>query len=630
MSKTKAQHWIVILIIALLGINITYPTAINVPRFNSNTYISILLTVWVVLLYFGLKNNRIKKVLKFDWLAGIIFATLYYVTFDISSSMAINILNSDYLNGGINAFFNLFSWISWIVVFSVTFSFIRTYFGKTMRKEKSVPKVLYLWTILSMIWIVSIIYLLPGQISWDGLKQFCEFEGTHISQLGFTYSPTNHHPWFTTLVFGTLFNLGRSMFSVNFGVFTIVVTQFIISSIIYTYVIKYVWTTVGKISGIISLILFASPIFSSYIVTVDKSTLYYAFSAWFYLCFAKLYEGLNNKTWSYKDIFLYILSATLAGLFRNDAFLIVVITTVLLIILTLRSKQKLLLALASLAVILGIHLGWNAILTRDNVVKSSPSEALTIPIRQLSYVYMTDPASFSKTELKTINKITPLSKIKGHYDINNGDGLKSLYPSDTFLNSASIIKDVVSGKKTLNTTSNEKRETVDYLKLWLSAGIKHPKQYVKVYLGANSRYLNPFIMYEPGLFLNYYSSTPNSMPIFIKPSWYNEYHSLFNGHVREKGQQVLMMLTMFPPLAIVGNPATLLWIALLLLLILLKVKDWKGIVFLLPLLIMCMLFTVTSINGYTRYTIGALAASPIVISCLWKKRYDAYQMMKEK
>lgn len=625
MSKIRSQHWLIILMIALLGINITYPTAVDVPRFNSNTYTSLLLTVWVALLYFGIRKKIVKKILKFDWVAGVIFASLYCATF-----VASNILNSNYLNSGINVLFNLLSWVSWIIVFSVTFAFIRTCFGTTIPKITGVPKGRYLWAILSIIWVVSIIYLLPGQISWDGLKQFCEFEGTHISQLGFTYSPTNHHPWFTTLFFGTLFNIGRSIFGVNFGIFTIVVTQFIISSIIYTYVIKYVWTTVGKIGGIITLALFASPIFSSYIATVDKSTLYYAFSAWFYLCFAKLYEGLNNKTWSYKDIFLYIFSATLAGLFRNDAFLIVIITTVLLIILTLRSKKKLFLALVSLVVILGIHLGWNVILTRDNVVKSSPSEALTIPIRQLSYVYMTDPDSFSKTELKTINKITPLSKIKENYDINNGDSLKSLYPSDTFLNSASIIKDVVSGKKTLNTTSNEKKETVDYLKLWLSAGIKHPKQYVKVYLGANSRYLNPFIMYEPGLFLNYYSSTPNSMPIFIKPSWYNEYHSLFNGHVREKGQQVLMMLTMFPPLAIVGNPATLLWIALLLLLILLKVKDWKGIVFLLPLLIMCMLFTVTSINGYTRYTIGALAASPIVISCLWKKRYDAYQMMKEK
>ena len=56
MSKIRSQHWLIILMIALLGINITYPTAVDVPRFNSNTYTSLLLTVWVALLYFGIRK----------------------------------------------------------------------------------------------------------------------------------------------------------------------------------------------------------------------------------------------------------------------------------------------------------------------------------------------------------------------------------------------------------------------------------------------------------------------------------------------------------------------------------------------------------------------------------------------
>lgn len=621
MSKIKTQRWLIILTVALLGTNIVYPTDINTSRFNSNIYNSIFLTLWVILLYIGIKRDKIQKVLNFDWVIGFIFSSLYCATLIVNYS-----ISSDYFYNGINAFFTLFSWISWAVIFSVTFTFIQTYFGKVMPKVETVPPKIYLWGLLTIIWIVSIVFLLPGQISWDGLKQLCEFEGTRISQLDFTYSPTNHHPWFTTIIFGSLFNIGRSILGVNFGIFTIIFVQFIVSSLIYTAVIRFVWEKVGKVGGIFTFLLFASPIFSSYIVTVDKSTFYYAFTAWFYLCFAKLFEYLNNKEWSYKDVFFYVLSATLVGLFRNDAFLVIIVATAILIIFALKSKRKLILTLISLVIVLGIHMGWNAYLSRENVVKSSPAEALTLPIRQLSYVYINDPKSFSKSNLRIIDRITNLKEIKNKFDINNGDYLKSLYPSDTFLNTDKLIKDVVDGKKTLNTTKNEKKDTIRYLKLWLSVGLRHPGQYIKVYLAANSRYLNPFIMYDGALFINYYPE----MPFFMQPSWYKEYYPLFNNNVRDISQQILMMITMFPPLAIVGNPAILVWATLFLLFVLIKFKDLKGIGFLMPLLVMCMLFTVTSINGYTRYTIGALAAFPVVITYLWKRTYDVYQIMKEK
>lgn len=622
MSEVKKHYWLVIILIALVGINITYPADANVPRFNSNTYESILFALWVILIYMGIIKDKINRILKYDWIIGIIFSTVYCLTF-ITNGLT----NNNYLYSGINLAFTIFSWLSWAVIFTITFTYIRNYFGvKVVNKGEGTPKIIKIWAILSLIWIISIIGFLPGQISWDGLKQFCEFEGTYVHQLGFTYSPTNHHPWFTTVMFGTLFNIGKSLFGVNFGVFTVIIVQFVISSLIYSFVIRYVWMRMGKIGGISTFILFASPIFSSYIVTVDKSTLYYAFSAWFYLCFAKLFEKLKDGKWNYKDILLYTISSTLVGLFRNDAFLIVIIATLLLTLLVLKQKKRLAFILGSLVIIMGIHVGWNNVLNNENVVKSSPSEALTIPMRQLSYVYMTHPNTFTKSELNKINKITALSKIKGKYDINNGDNLKSLFPSDTFLNSDEIIKEVVAGKKTLKTTSSEKKATVDYLKLWFMTGIKYPNEYLKIYLGANSRYLNPFIQYDASLFLNYYPP----MPVFLQPSWYKEYHPLFNNNVRNEYRQILSMITMTPPLAIICNPAVLMWISLILLFILLWLRDWKGIGFLLPLLLMCMLFTVVSVNGYTRYTIGSLAVLPIVFTCIWQRKSNLDQMIKEK
>ena len=513
-----------------------------------------------------------------------------------------------------------------MVIYTLTFNYIRRHFGVVTPSSNGVPRTVYIWLLLAIIWGVSIIGLLPGQISWDGMRQFCEFDGTHISKLGFTYVPTNHHPWFTTIVFGSLFNIGRSMFGVNFGVLTIVMVQFIVSSIIYAFVVKYVWQRVGRIGGVATLILFASPLFSSYIVTIDKSTLYYAFLAWFYLMFAKIFENLKTANIDYLNLTGYCLSAVLFSMFRNDAFLIVLISTAILLCLLFKCRTKLLWMTGIVVVLLGIHFGWNAYLNNKQVIKSSPAEVLTIPTRQLSSVYLTDKQSLDKTDLAIINKITPLAEIQSKFDLNNGDYLKSLYPSDTFLNADYLISDVVHHKLSIRTTDTEKEEIADYLKVWGKAGIKHPGMYIRVYLAANSRYLNPFIYYDNYLFLNYYPK----VGYFMQPSWYKQYHPVFSKKIRTNTYALLDMFAMFPPLAIVGNPATLIWVSLILFFILLKRKLGKDLLFIFPLLIMCALCTIVSVNGYSRYTLGGLATLPIIISYLWVRINALQGSIKEK
>lgn len=622
METIKKKYWLLIISMALLGINITYSTDAQLGRINSNVYTSILLMLWGILLYYGLIKKYIELVSNYDWLIGLIFSLLYCVTFIVNNGQV-----KEYISGGLNTFFTAFSILCWTIVYTLTFNFLRRWFGTKLSLRTNLPKTIYIWLFLAIIWFISIAGFLPGQISWDGLRQLCEFDGTHITVLKFSYVPTNHHPWFTTIIFGTLFNIGKSFFGTNGGVFAVVAFQFVISSIIYTFVVKYVWQKIGKIGGVLSFIMFASPIFSSYAITVDKSTLYYAFSAWFYLSFAEIFETIiSSKKISINYILSYGASSILVGFFRNDAFLIVVIATVILLCLLIKHLHKLLLIFTMFVVVLGVHFGWNIYLSNKKVIKSSPSEALTIPIRQLSYVYIKENTNLSNSDLKNINKITPLSKIKQNYDVNNGDYLKALSPSDTFLNSEFIIREVVHGKKSLKTTRQEKNDFKKYLSTWLHVGIQHPIDYINVYIAANSRYLNPFILYEENLFLNYY---PN-MPYFMKPSWYDQYHPIFNNKVRDSWQKILIMISMAPPLAVTGNPATIVWLSLLLFFILISLKEFKEVLFLLPLLIMCLMFTVTSINGYTRYTIGALAVFPIVISYLWSYTYNQKVLIKGK
>ncbi|OYS92115.1 hypothetical protein CBG18_00930, partial [Limosilactobacillus reuteri] len=148
-------------------------------------------------------------------------------------------------------------------------------------------------------------------------------------------------------------------------------------------VVQFIGQKSGKIMGIVSLVIFASPIFSSYVATIDKSTLYYAFCAAFYLCYVKIIMGVKNKHKALhtNDYLLYLLTMVLFSQFRNDALYISIISTLILLSFLVYKHvniTKLLLVLLSFVVIIS---GWKAYVHKINIVPGASSEALTIPTR---------------------------------------------------------------------------------------------------------------------------------------------------------------------------------------------------------------------------------------------------------
>ena len=61
------------------------------------------------------------------------------------------------------------------------------------------------------------------------------------------------------------------------------------------------------------------------------------------------------------------------------------------------------------------------------------------------------------------------------------------------------------------------------------------------------------------------------------------------------------------------------WVSLTLLAISLQKKQFKLLLVILPLMAMALLFTVTPVNGYSRYTLGATAVLPLIIAYCWDK-----------
>ncbi|NME34645.1 hypothetical protein HF864_07720 [Lactobacillus sp. MRS-253-APC-2B] len=628
-SKIKPEFFYISWLFIGMGMLIAYPTSLNSDNrlLSTNSYTVIMVALWIaVILYLSKKwSIRITKV---DVIGGIILSFLYNFTFMLSaglddSNKGLTLVGTYYLTHSfLDCAFSVFAMISWAVTLTYTISVIRTYCIDRLQLDESYssPQFFKIFGCLVLIWSLTIITYYPGQISWDALRQFCEFEGRHLSYLNFTYTPTNHQPWFVTLIFGSLFEVGQKLVNTNFGVFTVVLFQTIVTGIIYSIATSFVWKKVGKIGGILTFILFASPVFSTYAITIDKSTIYYALCVAYYLSFLKLLDNVKQGVNSSYEYVLYLIISFFFSEFRNDSKYIVIITTTVLIGYVIVHHQKVRYLIATTVALLVLLFGWNSYLNYKKIIPGAMSEPLTLPARQISYIYLNDKNSLSKKEIKTIDKVTPVKELRSNYDVNSGDNLKNLFPMNTFLNNETIIHDVVNHKITLRTTQTQKKEVKNYLKLWVTLGLKHPAKYVEVYLAANSKYFNPFfgiLGKDYSLFLNYFPNYGD----FISPTWYSKYNPIFSTKLHNHVQSLLDAFLAIPLISIVISVGFPFWWMLILIIIILSVtgkKKSKLLISIIPLILMILLYTVTPINGYSRYVIGTIAVLPVITAYILK------------
>lgn len=629
MSKTKSQFLNIVWLFIGTGMLVSYPTPLSSDNrlLSTNSYTVIMVALWLAVIYY-LSKEWIIKVTKLDVIGGVILSFFYNFTFMISaglddSNRGLTLVGTYYLNHSfLDCMFSILAMLSWAFVLTYTIATLRTYCtSKLQLKETySSPHLFKIFGCMMLIWSLTIITYYPGQISWDALRQFCEFEGRHLSSLHFTYVPTNHQPWFVTLIFGSLFKIGQKLVNTNFGVFTVVLFQTIITGIIYSIATSFVWKKIGKIGGILTFILFASPVFSTYAITIDKSTIYYALCVAYYLVFLKLLDSVKQGVNSSYEYLLYLIISFFFSEFRNDSKYIVIITTTVLIGYALVQHQKVRYLIATTVTLLILLFGWNSYLNFKKVIPGAMSEPLTLPARQVSYIYLNDKKSLSKQEINTINRVTPVKEIRKNYDVNSGDNLKNLFPMNTFLNGETIINDVVNHKITLRTTQTQKKEVKNYLKVWIIQGIKHPVKYVEVYLAANSKYFNPFFSLpgkDNSLFLNYFPNYGD----FLSPTWYSKYHPIFSTKIHNHMQSLLDAFLAIPLTSIVINVGFPFWSMLILVIIILSITSKKKpllLISIIPLILMILLYTVTPINGYSRYVIGTTAVLPVVTAYILK------------
>lgn len=486
--------------------------------------------------------------------------------------------------------------------------------GYTANFSKVNKKSIKLWAAYVMgmliIWIPMMIILYPGILGWDGADQINQFFGAKSGELQFYL--TNHHPYFTTVILGSLWRVGNFFGKTNYTVFFVVFVLCVTFIGCLNYLVVVIRKYYGQTASNILYIFFCMfPIFPFWALTLDKTIIFLAF---FTLFFTSLLIILNKKgSLSKQDILFLFISATLVGLSRNDGFAYIIATIIG--VFFLKAKRKIIIT-ALLSAFLVVIIFNKLLLPMLKVIPSEPMESLGVPLQQIARVYKYNPCSITKDQDKKLNEYLNSKQLAKEYDPGYYDSVKKLvyYPSwkpgetykqrEKYLSNVKIVKD--KGK---------------LYKLWYQLGKNNKKIYVDSFVVSNFGYLYP--IGDTNLVWNGPFGGPGTISAYEYTTYTKEYKP-FNNKIQEDGYHFITKISRLPYVNLILSCYFWTWLFFIFATYLLSQHQKQFLLLLLPLLITLMVALVGPVNSGLRYVFPLTIGVPVLIIVSIYKRNNSH------
>lgn len=437
-------------------------------------------------------------------------------------------------------------------------------------------------TIVFLGWIFWIVMAYPGSVAGDGVTQLGQAYFNEISA---------HHPPFTTWIMGTLFKAGNVITgSGRGGIFLYLFIQAILGAIIIGFSIK----TMHKI-GVCKIICYLSaavfgfaPIFGIFAQWYEKDLLYSLFTLLF---FTKLVDMVTEVAQiKVRDFALLATCGILCALLRNNGIYAVLPVFILILFLPLNQKLKHV-DFASFIFVLVVYLCvtgpfYNSLGFEPTNIR----EALSIPMQQSARYISEYGDEITEEERDVLESV-----------FNDYDNIANIY--DAFCSDS--VK---------NTVFIEKDELPRYFLIWLKMGLKHPKVYFDAFMCLNYGYLAPA---EQNAEAN--GDMPNQEHDDIM-SQLNDMGA--DGTQNAENIQILKYLIymnmVFPLVRYLTMPGVYVWMMILIIAIVLKLKDPIGYIIIIPNVVNLLVCLASPLCNAMRYELPTVLSMPLCITViLW-------------
>lgn len=315
------------------------------------------------------------------------------------------------------------------------------------------------FVLILIAWIPIFLAFYPGIFSYDSSVQLNEVMKGTLS---------NGNPILHTLLVGGCVKLGYSLFnSYNFGIAIYSVIQMILLASSFAFIINYFnKKKLPFLIKIVSLCLFMFlPTFSIMSVTTTKDVFFTAIINFLFPFLIEISTNTKEFIKSKKNIILIILLLTLTCIFRSNGYYAVLALFIFLLV-GLRKYWKtiLLIILITIGSYKSYLFGVNKILKTAPGISTAQNAILCIPIQQFGRLY-TSNIKLTSYEKTMLDELLTKKDAYNLYESHKSDSIA------WYFNGSKIYQN-----------------KIEYLKLYLKLGIKHPVIYIDSFLANTMGY----------------------------------------------------------------------------------------------------------------------------------------------
>jgi hypothetical protein len=467
-----------------------------------------------------------------------------------------------------------------------------------LKKENKVIEILfdrYLFLLVGILflvcWLPYIIGFYPGGGTGDTVDSIFQFfhmkESWTIDTINLVDNGVyinKHHSVLFTILLGIFLRVGNFFVSYNFGYFLYVLFQVILSIMVFSFMFYYMRKTKVNYGIILFSILFIcfSPVVIKYSLTAIKDTLSAVFTLLYIIFLLQIVRDYKSIFNDNKRLFILVIVMLLVMMFRNVGIYTVILSFVFLIFLY-KDKWKKIIKVFLIPLV--IFIVYDSILLPSlGVSDGSIREGMNIPFMQLARVSKYHRDSFSKEDIKKINKVLDFEEMINYYDINITDEVKNLYKKDC--------------------TFKERKE---FFGVWFKYFRKYPTMYISSIINSNYGYFYPIVNDSSSvdIVLDYRLISIKKMK-FSSINSFTAFRLNFN---------VYNEIKFLSPFSLFLNYTFVIdWFLIFSVIYILKRREIKYLVPLVPLIIIFISCINSPINGSMRYVLSLLYSLPIILS----------------
>ncbi len=442
--------------------------------------------------------------------------------------------------------------------------------------------------ILFICWLPYLIAFYPAILSPDPSFQIQQFFGirtkysNYANLLDESVTITNHHPVVHTCLLGSLVYLGRLLGSDNLGLFFYSLLQMGALISLFAYIMHYFKKiNVAYPIRIATLLIYALvPVFPFYAMSAVKDVFFAVFVIFYMLKLYDLIKDANQNIYKPKTIITLIITMLLITLFRNNGIYLILMSFPFLLLIDHKNRLTILITLLCPVV---LYFSFTHILLPTlKITPGSPREMLSIPFQQTARYVKYYGAEITTEEKKAIDKVLKYDTLASRYQPEISDPVKNKFNKDA-----------------------TKTDLQNYFKTWLIMFGKHPNIYIEATIHNTYGYFYPnahnwYIYYK--------------YDHILKDTGKFAYHYNNLAGLRTVLSGYGLAFPYIPLLGLIVNIGFSTWICMLIFVFLIRMKKYRYLIYLTPVISLVLVCMASPVNTYFRYTLGYVFALPLIIA----------------